>query len=149
MARRPPSNAVWCPIELRGISRAEEQRSLIHSSLAYVRAFRPGSEPLMPSRVSSWASGSYHLGGVVCGRLLFDISTDTGPAKDVPTEAHRRFRADLSERDERNRQERMTQLALHEERSATSPNGSPRTAPRNRSFVRRTEPYAPSAFPRH
>ena len=50
------------------------------------------------------------------GRLLFDISTDTGRAKEVPAEAHRRFRADLRERDERNRQERMTQLALHEEK---------------------------------
>ncbi|MGE0703971.1 MAG: hypothetical protein AB7P22_08550 [Vicinamibacterales bacterium] len=50
------------------------------------------------------------------GRLLFDIATDLGRAKDVPAEAHRRFRADLREREERNRQERTTQLALHEEK---------------------------------
>ena len=50
------------------------------------------------------------------GRLLFDVATDLGRAKDVPAEAHRRFRADLRERDERNRQDRTTQLALHEEK---------------------------------
>jgi hypothetical protein len=50
------------------------------------------------------------------GRLLFDVATDLGRAKDVPAEAHRRFRADLRERAERNRQERATQLALHEEK---------------------------------
>jgi hypothetical protein len=50
------------------------------------------------------------------GRLLFDVATDLGRAKDVPVEAHRRFRADLRERDERNRQERTAQLALHEEK---------------------------------
>jgi hypothetical protein len=50
------------------------------------------------------------------GRLLFDIATDLGRATDVPAEAHRRFRADLREREERNRQERATQLALHEEK---------------------------------
>ena len=37
-------------------------------------------------------------------------------AKDVPPEAHRRFRADLRVRDERNRQDRAAQLALHEEK---------------------------------
>src|SRR6185436_233632 len=50
------------------------------------------------------------------GRLLFDVAADLGRAKDVAAEAHRRFRADLRERDERNRQERTTQLALHEEK---------------------------------
>ena len=50
------------------------------------------------------------------GRLLFDVATDLGRAKDVPAEAHRRFRADLRERDERNRQDRTAQLALHEEK---------------------------------
>jgi len=50
------------------------------------------------------------------GRLLFDAATDLGRAKEVPAEAHRRFRADLRERDERNRQERAAQLALHEEK---------------------------------
>jgi hypothetical protein len=50
------------------------------------------------------------------GRLRFDVATDLGRAKEVPAEAHRRFRADLRERDEHNRQERATQLALHEEK---------------------------------
>jgi hypothetical protein len=50
------------------------------------------------------------------GRLLFDVSVDIGVAKDVPPEAHRRFRADLRAKDERNRQDRATQLALHEEK---------------------------------
>jgi len=50
------------------------------------------------------------------GRLLFDIATDQGVAKDVPPEAHRRFRADLRAREDRNRQDRAAQLALHDEK---------------------------------
>lgn len=50
------------------------------------------------------------------GRLLFDVATDQGLAKDVPPEAHRRFRADLRGKEERNRQDRAAQLALHEEK---------------------------------
>ena len=50
------------------------------------------------------------------GRLLFDVSTDEGPAREVPPEAHRRFRADLNAKHERNQQERTAQLALHEEK---------------------------------
>lgn len=50
------------------------------------------------------------------GRILFDLGTDEGPAKEVPPEAHRRFRADLAARKERNRQLRAEQLALHEEK---------------------------------
>ena len=50
------------------------------------------------------------------GRVLFDVDTDTPPAKDVPPEAHRRFRADLRARQERNQQGRAAQLALHEEK---------------------------------
>ena len=50
------------------------------------------------------------------GRVLFDVDTDAPPAKDVPPEAHRRFRADLRARQERNRQARAAQLALHEEK---------------------------------
>ena len=49
-------------------------------------------------------------------RLLFDVATDQGLAKEVPPEAHRRFRADLRTREERNRQDRAAQLALHEEK---------------------------------
>ena len=50
------------------------------------------------------------------GRLLFDVATDQGLAKEVPPEAHRRFRADLRAKEERNRQDRAEQLALHEEK---------------------------------
>jgi len=50
------------------------------------------------------------------GRLLFDVATDRGRTKDVPAEAHRRFRADLRERDVRNRPERATQFALQEKK---------------------------------
>ena len=50
------------------------------------------------------------------GRLLFDVATDQGRAKDVPPEAHRRFRADLKAKEERNRHDRAEQLALHEEK---------------------------------
>lgn len=50
------------------------------------------------------------------GRLVFDASTDEAPARDVPLEAHRRFRADLRARREQNQQQRAAQLALHEEK---------------------------------
>lgn len=50
------------------------------------------------------------------GRVLFDVETDQGRAKEVPPEAHRRFRADLRAQEERNRQDRAEQLALHEEK---------------------------------
>ena len=50
------------------------------------------------------------------GRLLFDLDVDEAPARDVPPEAHRRFRADLRSRAERNQQARVAQLAVHEEK---------------------------------
>jgi hypothetical protein len=50
------------------------------------------------------------------GRLLFDAAIDQGLAKEVPPEAHRRFRADLRAKEERDRQDRAAQLALHEEK---------------------------------
>ena len=50
------------------------------------------------------------------GRLLFDVTADQGIAKEVPPEAHRRFRADLRAKGERDRQTRSEQLALHEEK---------------------------------
>ena len=50
------------------------------------------------------------------GRVLFDASTDEPPARDVPAEAHRRFRADLRARREENLKQRSAQLALHEEK---------------------------------
>ena len=50
------------------------------------------------------------------GRMLFDAGTDIGLAREVLAEAHRRFRADLRSRRERNLQERSAQLALHEDK---------------------------------
>lgn len=50
------------------------------------------------------------------GRVLFDVTSDEGLAKQVPAEAHRRFRADLRARDEQNLQQRAAQLAVHEEK---------------------------------
>jgi hypothetical protein len=50
------------------------------------------------------------------GRVLFDATTDEAPAREVPMEAHRRFRADLRARREENLQRRAEQLALHEEK---------------------------------
>jgi hypothetical protein len=50
------------------------------------------------------------------GRVLFDVAIDQGVAKEVPTEAHRRFRSDLRVRGERNRLERAAQLARHEDK---------------------------------
>ena len=50
------------------------------------------------------------------GRVLFEAGTDDPPARDVPLEAHRRFRADLRTQKERNQQARTAQLALHEEK---------------------------------
>jgi hypothetical protein len=48
------------------------------------------------------------------GRRLFDVATDEGIAAELPPEAHRRFRADLRARAEKNRQERAAQMALHQ-----------------------------------
>jgi hypothetical protein len=50
------------------------------------------------------------------GRVMFDAHTDESPAKDVPAEAHRRFRADLRVRQDENRRVRAEQLAIHEEK---------------------------------
>jgi hypothetical protein len=48
------------------------------------------------------------------GRRLFDVAADEGIAAELPPEAHRRFRADLRARAEKNRQERAAQMALHQ-----------------------------------
>jgi hypothetical protein len=50
------------------------------------------------------------------GGVLFDVSTDQGLAKDVPPEAHRRFRADQRAYQEKVRQDQISQAALHEEK---------------------------------
>ncbi len=50
------------------------------------------------------------------GRVFFDSATDLGPARDVPPEAHRRFRADLRAKREQNLKTRAEQLAQHDEK---------------------------------
>jgi hypothetical protein len=50
------------------------------------------------------------------GRMLFDAERDEPPARDVPAEAHRRFRADERATRERNTAEHARRLALHEEK---------------------------------
>lgn len=50
------------------------------------------------------------------GRILFEGNTDEASARDVPAEAHRRFRADLRAWGDRNRQERAAQLLVHQEK---------------------------------
>jgi hypothetical protein len=50
------------------------------------------------------------------GRVLFDATIDDAPARDVPSEAHRRFRADLRTRRDENLRRRAEQLALHNEK---------------------------------
>ena len=54
------------------------------------------------------------------GRLMFDVDSDAGIAKDVPGEAHRRFRADLQARKQRNLSERSAQLELHNQKKAVA-----------------------------
>jgi len=54
------------------------------------------------------------------GRLMFDNDSDVGVAKDVPNEAHRRFRADLQARKQRNLNQRSEQLELHEKKVAAA-----------------------------
>ena len=48
------------------------------------------------------------------GRIFFDSATDLAPARDVPPEAHRRFRADLRAKRDQNLKTRAEQLAQHE-----------------------------------
>lgn len=50
------------------------------------------------------------------GRVMFDAGSDVGPARDLPKEAYRRFRADLRARKEQNLKTRADGLALHEEK---------------------------------
>jgi hypothetical protein len=49
-------------------------------------------------------------------RILFDAERDEPPARDVPAEAQRRFRADERATRERNAQEHARRVALHEEK---------------------------------
>lgn len=54
------------------------------------------------------------------GRVMFDVTSDTGIAKEVPLEAHRRFRNDLQARRQRNLHQRAEQVALHEQKKAAA-----------------------------
>src|SRR6478735_1032593 len=54
------------------------------------------------------------------GRVFFDADTDAPPAREVPAEAHRRFRADLRAQRERNLEIRREQIAQHEEKKRFS-----------------------------
>lgn len=54
--------------------------------------------------------------GTARGRVTFDQRTERGPARDLPAEAHRRFREDLRARKERNLLARTEQLARHEQK---------------------------------
>lgn len=54
------------------------------------------------------------------GRLMFDSSTDTGIAKEVPEQAFGRFRSDLHARKQRNLNERAAQIGLHEQKRAAA-----------------------------
>jgi hypothetical protein len=51
------------------------------------------------------------------GRLMFDASLDTGPARDVPAEAYRRFHSDRRIRREAHLKRRAEDQALHEEKT--------------------------------
>jgi len=53
------------------------------------------------------------------GRVRFDVRSDDAPARDVPREAYRRFRADLQAARERRQQERNTGLEIHEQKKQT------------------------------
>jgi hypothetical protein len=48
------------------------------------------------------------------GRMSFDVKKDAGPARLVPPEAYRRWRADLHIRKARRKQETVAQIASHE-----------------------------------
>jgi hypothetical protein len=50
------------------------------------------------------------------GRVRFDVTSDEGPARQIPAEAHRRFRADLRARAEQKSQAHAAQLAIFEEK---------------------------------
>lgn len=54
------------------------------------------------------------------GRLMFDVTSDTGIAKEVPAEAHRRFRNDLHARRQHNLNQRAEQIDLHERKKAVA-----------------------------
>lgn len=54
------------------------------------------------------------------GRLRFHVDIDDGPARDVPREALRRFRADVNAARERRERERTEHVRVHEERKQTA-----------------------------
>ena len=66
------------------------------------------------------------------GRVMFDASTDVGPARELPREAYRRFRADLRARKEQNLNCGPSTSLCTRRRSASSPSGPPSTDGRQR-----------------
>ena len=94
----------------RGKKREADHERRLHVAQAFLtdRAQRADAHPA-PSLKRCYVTGAQ-------GRVLFDVATDEGLARDVPPEAFRRFRADLHARHERNQQTRAAQLALHEEK---------------------------------
>ena len=50
------------------------------------------------------------------GHMRFDIDTEEGPARDVPREALRRFRADVKAASDRRERDRAEHVRIHEER---------------------------------
>ena len=51
---------------------------------------------------------------------MFDATSDTGIAKEVPEQAYRRFRNDLHARKQRNLSDRAAQMELHEQKKAAA-----------------------------
>lgn len=54
------------------------------------------------------------------GRVMFDVMSDAGIAKEVPAEAHRRFRNDLHARRQRNLGQRAEQIELHDQKKVAA-----------------------------
>ncbi len=53
------------------------------------------------------------------GRVRFDVTSDEGPARDVPREAYKRFRADLRAKRDGKQRERTEGLHVHDEKKQT------------------------------
>ncbi len=85
-----------------------ERRQRLAEAFMGDQALRAASHPPPTPKVCYVAT---EHGGVV-----FDVSTDQGLAKDVPPEAHRRFRADQRAHAEKVRHDQVSQAAVHEEK---------------------------------
>jgi hypothetical protein len=99
----------------RRTARQERQDAYHERRAALAKAFL--ADPAQRALVHPAPSPNRcYIAGENGRRVLFDSNADVGVARDVPAEAHRRFRADLRIRRERNLQDRAAQLALHEEK---------------------------------